>query len=122
MVGLVAVVVIMATAVAIAAMGFVRTERRRRRAALEVAEHLEARKDYEGACINYAVAAAAGADRITCETKIRALWDAHGPFEFRESAEEMKTDYCRYESCGEGYHRLMVDDIRRIVAGGTRDA
>jgi hypothetical protein len=95
-----------------------RSERRRAESVLELAARLEAQHAYEAACFHYAVAASAGADRATCETKVRDLWNAHGPFPFADTAEELRAKYCEYESCGEGFHEVTVQDVRRIVEAG----
>ena len=98
-----------------AGVWFVWTERRRGREVLELGARLEAQGAYEAACFHYAVAVNAGVARAHCEARIRELWEAHGPFLFSDTAEELRAKYCSYESCGEGYHQLTVGDIQRIV-------
>ena len=107
-------VMVGSAAVAVVAW-FAWTERRRGRAVLELAARLEAQGDYEAACFHYAVAATAGVARARCEERIRALWAAHGPFQFSKVAQDQRGSACRYESCGEGHHQLTVSDSRRIV-------
>jgi hypothetical protein len=94
---------------------FLRSERRRAQAALDRASALEVRGKHEAACFHYAVAASAGAPRDTCEDAIRALWDAHGPFEFGEATEDEGASECRYKSFGAGYRQLMLNDVLRLV-------
>jgi hypothetical protein len=43
------------------------------------------------------------------------------PFDFREQLLETMKEYCRYESCGEGFHQITVDRIRGVI-GEKRDA
>ena len=74
------VVSLLAIAVLVAlGLLFVASERRRARQILRLAQDLETRRDHEGACFHYAVAAAAGADRAFCEARVRELWAAFGP-------------------------------------------
>lgn len=108
--------ILLLLAVAAAGMSlFALSERRRARTVLDLAGQLEAKGDHEAACFHYAVAATAGADRTICESRIRVLWQAHGPFEFTASAAALEAEYCRDRSCGQGYHELVVGDIRRLV-------
>jgi len=110
------ILVVLGSLAAGAVAWFVWTERSRGRGVLELATRLEAQGAYEAACFHYAVAANTGVARTHCEERIRSLWEAHGPFLFSDTAEELRAKYCRYESCGEGYHQLTVGDIQRIVA------
>ena len=108
---------LLAGAVAIGVWAFVRGERGRRRSVLALASQLEFRGEYEAACFHYAVAGNAGADRSECETKVRALWAQHGPFDFNGPGVDLRSKYCKYESCAKGYHQLTVGEIDRIVGG-----
>jgi hypothetical protein len=90
--------------------------RRHGRRLLELAARLEAEGAFESACFHYAVASRAGAKREACEAKVRYLWTAHGPFTFAALGTELSSTFCRYESCGRGFHELTVADIRRLVS------
>lgn len=96
-------------------------ERRRAREVFDLATTLEGRGEYESACFHYAVARNAGADPRVCEASIQDLWERKGPFDFASIGATLRATYCRHRSCGEGYHQIIVADIRRLVGGG-RDA
>lgn len=90
-------------------------ERKRGTRVFEEARLRENSGDFEIACYCYAIAASAGHQPRWCEERIRTLWEDHGPFNFREQLFETAKEYCRYESCGEGFHQITVDHIREIV-------
>jgi hypothetical protein len=102
---------------ALVAWLFVRSERSRAHSVLALASDLEARGEYEASCFHYAVALSAGASAAEYKANVRRLWSAHGPFTFATLAGQLRSDYCRSESCGEGYHAITVADIQRIVDG-----
>ena len=106
---------LLAGGVAALAWFFLRSERSRAHSTLALASDLEAQGDYEASCFHYAVALNAGASPAECEANVRRLWSAHGPFTFDTLLGELRSGYCRYESCGEGYHAITTDDIQRIV-------
>ena len=67
-----------------------------------------------------AVAAAAGHQKRSCEERVRALWDRHGPFDFSRQMGETVAAFCRQPSCGEGFHRITVERIYEIVGSAER--
>ncbi len=81
-----------------------------------LAKAMEDNGHYEAACFLDAVAANAGYEPGICRPKVKDLWDTHGPFEFPGQLEDLKRELCGDRSCGEGYHRVTVRDIHRIVA------
>ncbi len=92
-----------------------RSEAKRGKYVFSLAQGMETAGKYEAACFHYAVSASAGYEREYCQQKVRDLWDTHGPFEFVEHLTDSKGGYCRDRTCGEGYYRIIVRDIRKIV-------
>jgi len=87
--------------------------RKRGRALLDQAISLEEARNYEEACFRYAIAARSGYHEL-CRSKVRALWETYGPFDFSPQLEKLRAEYCcRCTSCGEGYHHLVVSDIQK---------
>ncbi len=72
--------------------------------------------EFEEACYLYAIALGAGRNKEMCRRKIRELWQLHGPFDFRNQHDNVVSEYCRDKSCGEGFDRLIVDEIHRLTA------
>ncbi len=88
-----------------------------------LARDMEENGHYEAACFHYAVAANTGHKRAACRGKIKDLWNAYGPFEFRDQLGELEAEYCRDPGCGEGLFRVTVEDIHKLVdAGENRSA
>jgi hypothetical protein len=98
---------------------FLRSENRRGRRLLDAALSAELSGDFETACFHYAAAAMAGFKTERCNRKALALWRESGPFEFRDVQEQLTQEYCEYDSCGEGYHTLVVEHIRRRAGAAT---
>jgi hypothetical protein len=101
--------------VVLAGVLFARGERRRGEALCRLAEAEERQGRPDVACYYYAAAAAAGERRHACEARIRELWERHGPFDLDAVGRRVHEAYCRYGSCGEGFHELTAREIRRVV-------
>ncbi|MFH1176479.1 MAG: hypothetical protein V1750_03655 [Acidobacteriota bacterium] len=80
----------------------------------EAVAHEEADR-YEDACYSYAIAAAAGRNSAMCQEKIRELWRRNGPFQFAAQRDHVVSEFCNYESCGEGFHQLVLSDLRKVL-------
>ena len=100
---------------------FLLGERKRGARVFEEARLRENGGDFAGARYCYAIAASASYQPRWCEDRIRTLWERHGPFDFREQLLETVEEYCRYESCGEGFHQITVERIRGVI-GEKREA
>jgi len=70
---------------------------------------------FERAAFLYAAAAMGGYKRHFCRRRISSLWSEHEPLDFSAERDEIVEDYCRYESCGEGYYQTTVSEVHRIV-------
>ncbi len=92
-----------------------RSEDKRGKYVYGLAKTNEDKRNYEAACFHYAVAANAGYQSRLCHQKVKDLWNTYGPFEFLEQLKELKEEYCRDQSCGEGYFHITVQDIHKIV-------
>jgi len=94
-----------------------RMRRRRResnRVLLDGAAQYAQTGRYAQACYHYGLAAWGGAEPAA--SHVRALWRAHGPFDFSQTGNETRDSYCRNKSCGEGFHSITTREIARIVA------
>lgn len=97
------------------AFSFRRSEAKRGKLVFNLAASLAESGRHEDACFHYAVAANAGHEPELCRRRIRELWSSYGPFDFSEQLQKIKSESCRYESCGEGFYHITVSDIRRWV-------
>jgi hypothetical protein len=80
------------------------------------AEDFKRAGNYRKACYYYALATYRGYNFNKCRTNILEIWNAHGPWNFKEEFEELKKEIsCGYESCAEGYHEGTMTIIRNIV-------
>ena len=80
------------------------------------AKKYEDEQDYEGACFSYACAYGQGARGKEYKRKIKYLYQEHGPFTFERQLSKLKKEYCDCcESCGEGYHSIVIKDIQKIL-------
>jgi hypothetical protein len=104
-------------AVAVGAIWLLKDSPERIARLLEHAREAERNGKFEEACYSYAILEAARSpERQAAAEKVRLLWREHGPFTFDDIGEEMRSEYCsRSQSCGEGYHRGIVGDVRRIL-------
>ncbi|MGA1870767.1 MAG: hypothetical protein ACMUJM_19705 [bacterium] len=50
-----------------------------------------------------------------CRKKVKDLWSSYGPFDFSEQSGTIKSEYCTYSSCGQGFHHIIVSDIRKWI-------
>ncbi len=98
---------------------FLRSENRRGRRLFDTALSAELSGNFETACFHYAAAAMAGVKKERCNQKAVALWRDRGPFEFRDLWDKLRQEYCKYDSCGEGYHALVIEHIRRRAGAAT---
>ena len=95
-----------------------RKEAKRGKRIFDLATSLADSNKHEDACFHYALAANAGYERRLCRVKIRELWSLHGPFDFSEHLETLKSDYLRDHHCESvvtGLHHLTVRDIHKWV-------
>jgi hypothetical protein len=94
---------------------FSRSERHRGETVYRRASIEEAADRFENAAFLYAVARSTGYQASKCEERIKTLWSNHGPFDFDSKRPEVIDEYCRFESCGEGYFETIVGDIEILI-------
>jgi hypothetical protein len=91
-----------------------RSRRRLAQAAWDRAVEHERKGEYAEACYEYALATAGGPTEAV--DHVRVLWSQHGPFSFEEIGARMRATYDPDdESCGEGFHQMTLQLIRRIL-------
>lgn len=109
------VLVLAATIVVVTWVLFARGERHRGESVYREASIEEASGRFENAVFLYAVARSAGYKPSKCDERVRELWSNHGPFDFASKRSEVIEDYCRFESCGEGFFETTVADIEQLI-------
>jgi FtsZ-interacting cell division protein ZipA len=109
------IIIIIILILLILALSFWRSERKRGKHAFVEAVANEQSGKFEEACYSYAIAASAGVNSKICLGKIRELWQTHGPFDFSAQHDKVVSEYCYDNSCGEGYNRITIAYIRKII-------
>jgi len=99
-----------------AVLAFLGSELRRGRRVFREAMAHENSGKFEQACYDYAIAMTTGFRRSACRQRIIRLWREHGPFQFSSQHDNELSNFCEYESCGEGFHQIILSDIHRILS------
>ena len=112
--GLIALALV-ATIVVVTWVLFARGERHRGESVYREASIEEASGRFENAVFLYAVARSAGYKPSKCDERVKELWSNHGPFDFASKRAHVIEDYCRFQSCGEGFFETTVADIEQLI-------